>query len=184
MKYLCALLIAFAAFGQKPAPVVPAEMSQVRKVYLLPMTSGFDQYLTNHLVKMGRFEIVAKPELADAVFTDRLGAAFEARLDELDASQRKTAAEEAAKVEAAKPEPPKTEEDAEMKEKRAIDAKPDAWITPQAQRSNFSRGKGTIFLVDRRSRKVLWSAYERPRNTQPDTLNKTAEQVVKKLAGV
>jgi len=47
--------------------------------------------------------------------------------------------------------------------------------------STFGRGKGTFFLVDRGTRAVLWSAYQRPKDTTPGELEKTAEKVVKQL---
>lgn len=46
---------------------------------------------------------------------------------------------------------------------------------------SFSRGRGTFFLVDRKTRNVLWSTYERPKNGSPDELNRTAERVVNDL---
>jgi hypothetical protein len=38
-----------------------------------------------------------------------------------------------------------------------------------------------MFLVDLKTRTVLWSAYERPRNTTPDELNRTAKRIVDRL---
>jgi hypothetical protein len=35
--------------------------------------------------------------------------------------------------------------------------------------------------VDRKSRLVLWSIYERPKNATPGELTKTAERVIKRL---
>ena len=43
------------------------------------------------------------------------------------------------------------------------------------------RGRGTIFLVDVKSRQVLWSAFEKPKNSSPHELDHTAERVVKQL---
>jgi hypothetical protein len=47
--------------------------------------------------------------------------------------------------------------------------------------SSFGRSKGNIFVVDRNSRIVLWSVYERPKNSTPGELTKTAARVVKHL---
>jgi hypothetical protein len=45
-----------------------------------------------------------------------------------------------------------------------------------------SKGKGTIFLVDARSREVLWSDYEKvPVSSSSDVLNREAERIAKKL---
>jgi hypothetical protein len=43
------------------------------------------------------------------------------------------------------------------------------------------RGRGTIFLVDVKSRQVLWSAFEKPKNSSPQELDRTAVRVVKLL---
>jgi hypothetical protein len=47
--------------------------------------------------------------------------------------------------------------------------------------STFSRGKNTIFLVDVKNKSVLWSAYEKPKNSSPDELNRTATRIVQRL---
>jgi hypothetical protein len=45
-----------------------------------------------------------------------------------------------------------------------------------------SKGKGTIFLVDAKSREVLWSDYEKvPVSSSSDVLNREAERIAKKL---
>jgi hypothetical protein len=45
-----------------------------------------------------------------------------------------------------------------------------------------SKGKGTIFLVDAKSREVLWSDYEKvPVSISSDLLNREAERIAKKL---
>jgi hypothetical protein len=45
-----------------------------------------------------------------------------------------------------------------------------------------SKGKGTIFLVDAKSREVLWSDYEKaPVSNSSDVLNREAERIAKKL---
>src|ERR1022692_2122461 len=47
-----------------------------------------------------------------------------------------------------------------------------------------SRTQGTIFLVDAKSRQVLWSDYQKPPRSNSDSdLNRAAEQIAKKLAG-
>ena len=47
-----------------------------------------------------------------------------------------------------------------------------------------SGSKGTLFLVDAKSRQVIWSDYEKPaRNVSAGRLNRAAERVVKKMQG-
>src|SRR5438132_11683048 len=59
------------------------ELSQVRNVYILPMSGGLDQYLAKSLTQHRQYQVVADPKAADAIFTDRLGEPFEKKLSEL-----------------------------------------------------------------------------------------------------
>src|SRR5258708_7365421 len=43
------------------------------------------------------------------------------------------------------------------------------------------RGKGTVFLVDRKSRGVIWSTYLPPKSMQPDDVHKAAEKIASML---
>lgn len=45
----------------------------------------------------------------------------------------------------------------------------------------LSRGKGSLFLVDRKTRVVLWSMYALPKSSQADEMNKLAEKIAAKL---
>jgi len=47
-----------------------------------------------------------------------------------------------------------------------------------------SRSRGTVFLVDAKTRQVLWSNHQKPPSSNTDkSLNREADQIVKKLAG-
>jgi hypothetical protein len=167
MKVLAVLLSGFlgVAFGAAQN----ARLAKVGSVYLLPMANGFDQYLANRITNAGVFQVVADPKLADAILTDQLGEAFERKLAEL--------YPEAAPAAAAKP--AKGEEKGES-ETAAADSRPlkDETVPPL---SSFSRGKGTLFLVDGHSRTVVWSIYQKPKNMTPEQLDRTAGQIVSTL---
>ncbi len=135
-----------------------ARLAGVRSVYLLPMANGLDQHLANRLTNLGVFQVVTDPQKAEAVFTDRLGEAFETRLNELY--------------------PPPVEKKEE--EEEATDAKKELKQPPPPS-SAFTRGKGTLFLVDVKSRNVLWSIYERPKNTTSGELDRSAERIAQRL---
>src|SRR2546422_549495 len=47
--------------------------------------------------------------------------------------------------------------------------------------STFGRGRGTIFLVDMKSRAVIWSAYEKPGKATSDVLDRTAAHIVQQI---
>lgn len=60
------------------------------------------------------------------------------------------------------------------------DKKSDSSTTHAGFRS--SQGRGTVFLVDAKSRHVLWSDYEKvPGSSSSDSLNHEARRIAKKL---
>ena len=95
--------------------------------------------------------MVSDPKLADAVFTDPSATLFSTNWT---TSIRRRTSEQSG---------------------RFFD---DLW-SPHA--SSFSRGKGTLFLVDAKSKQVVWSIFEKPKDNSPATLNKTAKKVIEKL---
>ena len=143
MRLLICALLAGCTLG--------ANMPEVQAVYLLPMQGGLDQYLANRLNTGGVFRVVTDPKLADAVFTDQLGAVFEQRLVDLFPSAESEDSEK------------------DKGEKRA----------PHV--STFGRGRGTIFLVDVKSRAVIWSVYQRPGRAASDVLDRTAAHIVQQI---
>jgi len=196
MKLLtAALAVCFAALA---APVADnAQLKHVQSVYILPMGSGMDQYLANRITREGLFEVVTDPQRADAIITDRLGEPFQQKLDQLypPPPPVKPDKHDAAKAEAdktadkAKTEADKTADkpktDAETTDKdhpRSDDLLSGLAATAGSEHpSSFGRGKGTIFIVDRHSRAVLWSTYDRPHDMRPDTLDKNAGQIIRRL---
>jgi len=165
MKWFCALAAIAAAL---PAAVNP-QLKQVTTVYILSMRSGIDQFLANQLAGSGIFQVVTDPQKADAILTDHVGESFENKLKELYPP----------------PPPPKKEEDAKDESadktvKKDL-KKNDKDDTPIARVSGTIGGKGNFFLVDRKSRSVLWSIYERPKDSSPGELSKTAARVIRRL---
>jgi hypothetical protein len=100
----------------------------------------------------GMFKVVTDPKLADAVFTSQLGEVFEQQLAKLYP-------------------PPKADSEKSDKD--------DGKREPHA--SSFGRGKGTIFLVDLKSRAVIWSGYQKSNGSTPDTLDRTASHIVQQI---
>lgn len=146
-------------------------LDQVRSVYLLPMANGLDQYLASRLTQSGAgFAIVADPQRADAILTDHLGPTFEEKLLELYPPP-------------APPEPPKEEKSATSAGKKGDkEPKKDSKDEPRTRPvTSFSRGKGNLFLVDRQTKQVLWSAYRLPKSTRPADLNKLADRLTDDL---
>jgi hypothetical protein len=131
--------------------VLGADVTSVKAVYLLPMAGGLDQYLANRLTGDQVFRVVTDPKLADAIFTDHLGDAFEKQLTVLYP-------------------PPE-----------AGDEEKDDSNKPQPHPSSFGRGKGTVFLVDLKSRAVVWSGYEGRIGSTPGLLDRTAVRIVQQI---
>ena len=129
-----------------------ANVPEGQAVYLLPMTGGLDQYLANRLTAGGVFRVVTDPKLADAIFTDQLGAGFEQKLVDLY--------------------PPPVTKDTDKADKND---------KPAPHISTFGHGRGTIFLVDLKSRAVIWSIYAKPGRTTSEILDRTAAHIVQQI---
>jgi len=160
-----------------------AELAGVHKVYLMPMPHGMDQFLANRLTNQHLFEVVTDPKLADAVFTDHLGEGFEAKLEDLTAPPPKPEPK-------AKPNP-----DSEPKAKPAPTASSGAPGNPMAamgdtvnklsnpaMNSSFGRGQGTLFLVNAKSKQVVWSVYAPAKDSSAKEMDRTASAIVSRLS--
>ena len=155
LRHSLALLAVFAV-----STVAQAQLKQVQTVYLLPMGSGLDQYLATRMVERHLFQVVTDPQRADAIIVDRIGEALEEKLAQLYPDEKQ-----------------KAEKDTEKERKIGEPG--------SAQRmgsTNLQRGKGTLFLVDRRTHTILWSIYSPSRSTRASDVNRNAESIAKKLA--
>ena len=135
-----------------------AEVFGVKTVYLLPMANGLDQYLALQLTSQGVLQVVTDPKKADAILTDGIGARLE---DSLNALYGETANEK-------------------KDDNKSGKAGSDTFAHPAMR--PLSGSHGVVFLLNRTSRDVLWSTYERPKNTQPDELKHAAKNIVNQLA--
>ena len=170
MKRLVCLL-----FGSSLV-LAAAELSGVHAVYLFPMSRGMDQYLANRLTNDHVFRVVTDPKLADAFFSDRLGDALQAQLDAAlpKPAPPKEAPKEAAK-DAAKPAEPARSGSSGMF------SDPVNKLDNPAMNSSFGRGKGNVFLVDAKSRQVVWSTFDPPKDDTSKQLDRTASDIVNRI---
>ena len=176
MKWFWPLALAVPSLFAAAHP----QLKQVTAVYILAMGNGEDQFLANQLTSSGVFQVVTDPKKADAILTDRLGEPFEEKLDELYPPPPPPPPPEAVK----KNDDSDTKKDDDKGAKANDDAKrksPDMSGAGRVTSSSFSRSKGNFFLVDRKSRTVLWSVYEPAKDTTPASLTKVAAKVVKRL---
>lgn len=178
------------------AVALAADLAGARTVYVLSMSRGLDQFLANRLTNEHVFQVVTDPKLADVILTDRLGEGFQAQLESIspspdaDEDDDKAGAKPAAKGEAkpaAKADAKSADSKSDAKSDSA-DASVSAMFSPpvnkldkQGLNSTFGRNKGTIFLVDAKSRQVIWSTFEPPRGFANKDMDRTASDIVSRL---
>jgi hypothetical protein len=171
MKRLALLVFATAVF------VSAADLPAVRSVYVLKMSRGFDQYLANRLTGGHVFRVVTDPKLADAVLTDQIGEAFQTRLNELYPPPEPEKPKKPEKPEKpAKPANPDVEDELESRPMLTDTVNKLAPVN-----SVFGRGKGMVFLVDPKSKEVIWSSYNLPKDSTSKELDRTATDVVNRI---
>ena len=133
------------------ASFAAAEVPGVQAVYVMPMANRLDQFLASKLTEEKALTIVADPKRADAVLTDKLGEAFEQQLDRIYPVEGATAAKESGL---------------------------ESEIERPVRLFQSGSARGNVFLVDVKTRQVIWSTYERPKNTTADQMHKTAGKIV------
>ena len=163
MRISCWAVLLVAASLWSHAAEAP-QLQNVGKVYLWPMSNAFDQYLAQQITAEGLFEIVVDPKLAGTIMTEKIDNTFLQSLDELF--------------------PP--EGGSDNKENTADKAKTgDSLESDFRMRrpGNHPKGapRGTLFLVDVASRKVIWSTYLKEFDADPNALHKQARGVAGKL---
>jgi hypothetical protein len=146
-----------------------ADLADVRTVYVLPMSHALDQYLANRLINEHVFTIVTDPKLADAVLTDHVGAALQAKLADLLAPPPE------------KPAPKTDDKEGPAKVPTLAETMSQGQISRPADSSSIGRSKGTIFLVDTKSRQVVWSAYDLSKDSSSKELDRTASDIVSRI---
>jgi hypothetical protein len=169
------------------ACLAAADLSGVRTVYVMPMARGFDQYLASRITREGVFQIVTDPKLADAVLSDRIGQHLQAQLENFFPTPEPEPEPSAAPAKSDKSEkseksdkPAKASTDSDTSIAAGLAETANKLESP-AQNSSFGRSRGNIFLVEAKSRLVLWSIYDPPRSNAARDLNRTAEDVVSRL---
>jgi hypothetical protein len=188
----CLCLLPLAA-----ALAYSADLTGVHSVYLLPMARGMDQYLANRITTEHVFQVVTDPKLADAVFTDHISEGFQSQLEDFSPTPKPpepakpASPEPAAKDAKSGDEPqPKTKPAASDSKAKLGDDEPpppelmgktENTLSNPATSSGFSRARGTVFLVDAKSRQVIWSIYAPPKDFAGKEMNRTASDIVSRL---
>ena len=152
-----------------------ADLANAHTVYVLSMSRGLDQYLANRLTNGHVFQVVTDPKLADVIFTDRIGDAFLAQLESISPLPAEDTEDEKPAGKDAK------DDSKDPKSGNSIFAPPVNKLANPALTSNFGRNKGTIFLVDAKSREVVWSVYDPPKGFAGKEMDRTASDIVSRL---
>jgi len=152
----------FCVLACTAAAVCAADLASVRTVYVMPMSRGMDQYLANRLAAERAFKVVNDLKLADAVFADHLGEDLTSSFDDLNTDKPVEDPKGSAT-------PPK------------ISSVPVNHLDNPATSSSFGRAKGVFFLVDAKTRQVLWSTFEPPRRFDSGQMDRTASDIVSRL---
>jgi hypothetical protein len=156
-----------------------AELSGVHTVYVLSMSKGLDQYLANRLINDHVFQVVTDPKRADAFLTDRIGESLQSKLEEIFPPPAPEKAAPAEKPAPAAEKAPKADKDKEPPTNPLLTETVNKLASPGS--NSFGRGKGTVFLVDAKSRQVVWSAYQLPKGSSAKELDRTASDIVSRL---
>jgi hypothetical protein len=176
MEVMKRLLLLLSCSG---ALLCGAELSGVHTVYVLSMSKGLDQYLANRLTNDHVFQVVTDPKRADAFLTDRIGESLQSKLEEIfppPVPEKPAPAEKAASTEKAAP---KADKDKASPTNPLLTETVNKLASPGS--NSFGRGKGTVFLVDAKSRQVVWSVYELPKGSTAKEMDRTASDIVSRL---
>ncbi|HEX3745520.1 MAG TPA: hypothetical protein VHW09_16365 [Bryobacteraceae bacterium] len=161
MKSTKTLLLLLAVCA---AAFCAVDLGNVHTVYVMPMAHGLEQYLANTLTGEHVFVIVTDPKLADAVLTDHVNASLQEKLDTM-----------------LLPPPTETKEGDKPDAPKGSIFEPANKVDNPAQTSSFSHSKGMVFLVGTKSRQVLWSSYDLPKDTTSKELDRIASDIVSRL---
>lgn len=151
-----------------PAGLCAASLTEVKSVYLFPMSNGFDQYLADRLTRDHVFQVVTDPKIADAVITDKLGLGFQAELLN-------------ARPDLVPPPPKKVSSDKDKDKDKDADKKEDKAEDLRPLVSSFHATQGTVFIVQAKTQQVVWSTFQRPSNHTPKEMEKTAGKIATQL---
>ena len=134
-----------------------AGLGEVKTVYVQPMSNGLDQYLAAQLTSRSVLQVVTDPQKADAVLTDHVGPSFEQSLADLFNTKLSGSDKDAAKTD-------------------------DTGNTFARSGMQGQRGRGNVFLVNRKTHDVVWSFFEAPGDKTPNGMKRTAAKISGKLA--
>ena len=151
--------------------------SNVRTVYVMPMAHGLDQYIANRLTARAHSGSSCGSRTRRRDFHRPSG-----RVAGIPAGKAASHAQAGRGSSRQRSDSDSDKDDSSASDKADKPASPKTYgDSGPPPASTFGHGKGTLFLVDAHSRVILWSMYEKPPNSSPGDLDRTAKRVVNRL---
>lgn len=152
--------VTFLALALLAVPLGQAQLRNAQPVYFWPMQHAFDQYLAEAVNGADALTVTFDPKLAGAIMTERIDAPFLQAIEEIFPTEAEEGAEEA-------------QEDDSIEGDFAV---------RRTKNRPQGRPRGTLFLVDVKTRRVIWSTYLGELEQDPKDLHKEALRVVEEIA--
>ena len=149
--------VTFIALALLAVPLGQAQLRDAQPVYFWPMQHAFDQYLAEAVNGADALSVTFDPKMASSIMTERIDATFLQAIEEIFPSEEAKTEEKDDSIEG----------DFEVSRSKN---------RPQA------RPRGTLFLVDVKTRRVIWSTYLGELDPEPKALHKEALRVVEEIA--
>ncbi|MBI1354570.1 MAG: hypothetical protein GC160_09500 [Acidobacteria bacterium] len=157
--------VVLTALALLAVPLGQAQLRDAQPVYFWPMQHAFDQYLAEAVNGADALSVTVDPKRASSMMTERIDATFLAALEELFPEQK----------------PAKDEDDKDVKSKESIEGR---FQLARPKNRPQGRPQGTLFLVDVKTRRVIWSTYMGEVDPEPKALHKEAERVVEDITAL
>jgi hypothetical protein len=141
-------------------PLGQAQIREAQPVYFWPMQYALDQYLAEAVNTAGVLTVTFDPKLAGAIMTERIDSNFLEAMEELFPANKEA-------------------KDESGKKNDSIEG--DFAIARTKNRPQ-ARPQGTLFLVDVKTRRVIWSSYRGELKPDSKDLHKEARRVVEEIA--
>ncbi len=139
-------------------PFGQAQLRDAQPVYFWPMQHSFDQYLAEAVNTADALTVTFDPKLAAAIMTERIDANFLEAMEEIF---------------------PTKKEESEDKKDDSIEGD---FAMARTKNRPQSRPQGTLFLVDVKTRRVIWSSYRGELKPDSKDLHKEARRVVGEIS--
>jgi len=149
--------VILTALALLAVPLGQAQIRDAQPVYFWPMQHSFDQYLAEAVNGADALSVTFDPKRAKAIMTERIDAPFLQAIEELFPGK-------------------------ESEEEKKDDSIEGDFEVSRSKNRPQGRPRGTLFLVDIETRRVIWSTYLGELEADSKDLHKEALRVVEEIA--